>query len=337
MNLRHSIVTFAARLGGGRAVRVRLEPLAGGLESVSVLRADIVIEKRGRRRRVRFVAKLLEGPLVREVAIYERLVASSARGLAPALLGVDRLGTDKALLYLEAVCTQPAWPWRDTRASAEVLVQLARLHGAARPDTMATMPDWDYEAVLLGRARQALATLEEAPRRFLPLSLLRTRAPLRRLVRALPRFRAELLRYAPFGRAVIHGDVHSGNVLLVRRGERDRPVFVDWARARSGSPLEDVSSWLQSLGCWEPEARRRHDSLLGRYLRARDLPVRLGTDLRAAYWLAAASNVLAGAFHYHLSVALAGCRPGAAVRADSFGLAQAWARVLRRADAFWSA
>jgi hypothetical protein len=38
--------------------------------------------------------------------------------------------------------------------------------------------------------------------------------------------------------------------------------LIDWARARRGSPFEDVASWLHSLGCWEPEARRRHDSLL---------------------------------------------------------------------------
>src|SRR5919108_667753 len=78
------------------------------------------------------------------------------------------------------------------------------------------------------------------------------------------------------------------------RGPGSRAVLLDWARARRGSPLEDVSSWLQSLGYWELEARRRHDTLLRRYLKARAFAGELSRAVRDAYWLAAACNVLAG-------------------------------------------
>ena len=50
---------------------------------------------------------------------------------------------------------------------------------------------------------------------------------------------------------------------MVRKsGGQHEPVLIDWARARAGSPFEDVSSWLQSLGFWEPAVKRKHDTLL---------------------------------------------------------------------------
>jgi hypothetical protein len=64
-----------------------------------------------------------------------------------------------------------------------------------------------------------------------------------------------------------------------------------------------VASWLLSLGCWEPEAKRRHDSLLQCYLSARWLPLGLDAEFRRTYWLAAASNALAGALNYQVAVA----------------------------------
>jgi aminoglycoside phosphotransferase (APT) family kinase protein len=109
-------------------------------------------------------------------------------------------------------------------------------------------------------------------------------------------------------------------------------VLLDWGRARLGSPLEDVSCWLQSLGTWEPEARRRHDSLLASYLAARGLPPRLDRALRTAYWLAGASNALSGALLHHLSVLLDDAQPEAA-RWPAARSARDLVRVLRQADA----
>src|SRR5690606_30955587 len=109
--------------------------------------------------------------------------------------------------------------------------------------------------------------------------------------------------FRPLGSSFIHGDVHPGNVLVRARAGGAQPVLIDWGRARLGSPLEDVSSWLCSLGYWEPEARRRHDSLFRAYLSARGLGGPLSFDLRAAYWLASASNAFAGALRYHLALA----------------------------------
>jgi hypothetical protein len=124
-------------------------------------------------------------------------------------------------------------------------------------------------------------------------------------------------------------------VILRRHRGRDEPVLLDWGRARIGSPLEDVSSWLQSLGVWEPEARRRHDTLFGWYLAARGLDRRLGRDLRVAYWLAGASNALAGALSYHLSI-MVERRVSPARLTNARTAALGWLRVLRRADACWT-
>ena len=152
---------------------------------------------------------------------------------------------------------------------------------------------------------------------------------------ALPAIRAALLGAPPLGLAVIHGDVHSGNATV--RGERgtERAVLLDWGRARLGSPLEDVSSWLQSLGYWEPEARRRHDTLLRRYLAVRGLPTHLGSDLRSAYWLASSCNALAGALRYHLVVADGWGGAPSRARAEAARAARDHLRVIRRADAVW--
>lgn len=90
--------------------------------------------------------------------------------------------------------------------------------------------------------------------------------------------------------------------LRPRATENGEIAFIDWARARFGSPLEDLASWLHSLGWWEPEARRRHDTLLRVYLEARSSKQRITTELRTLYWYASASNGLSGAIRYHLLV-----------------------------------
>jgi aminoglycoside phosphotransferase (APT) family kinase protein len=89
------------------------------------------------------------------------------------------------------------------------------------------------------------------------LASLRQQAPaLRRVVAALPGMRRQLMSSSPLGQAVLHGDVHSGNVLIREVTGKRSAVLLDWARARLGSPLEDVSSWLESLGHWAPSPSR---------------------------------------------------------------------------------
>jgi aminoglycoside phosphotransferase (APT) family kinase protein len=153
---------------------------------------------------------------------------------------------------------------------------------------------------------------------------------LERAAAALPEMRHQL--FTAYGRTLIHGDAHPGNVLL-RRGTA---LLIDWGRARAGSPLEDVSSWVQTLGVWEPEARRGHDTLLARYVRARDLGHGLDGHLRQAHWIAGASNALAGALRYHLFV-ISDRSQTPRRRVDSWRAVAHWLRIIRRADACWRA
>ncbi|XXY48983.1 phosphotransferase [Sorangium sp. So ce269] len=317
---------------GDAAIDIR--PLQGGLCSDVAL---ITARLRGgaRPRRVALVAKAVDG--AREAAVYRRLSTSVARRFSPELLGAQRLGRRRWLLYLERIVPAHPWPWTDSAHTAQVLEQLARFHGETAPG--AALPAWDYEAESLAAARGTLSLAERLPRGEIP-ALARAMPALRRVVAALPAMRRQLLAFQPLGTTVIHGDVHPGNVMVRRRGGVAEPVLLDWARARVGSPLEDVSSWLQALGYWEPEARRRHDTLLAGYLAARGLAPALTRPLRDAYWFAAASNALAGALGYHLSIASdsrAG-QPAAAydARAAAARNAADWLRVIRRADACWS-
>jgi Ser/Thr protein kinase RdoA (MazF antagonist) len=155
-----------------------------------------------------------------------------------------------------------------------------------------------------------------------------------RLVAALPEIRRVLLASAPHA-AWIHGDMHPGNVILRRGAAGAEPVLLDWARARPGSPLEDVSAWVQSLGHWEPQARRFHDTLVRAYLAARGLEPRLDRQFRRLYWLAVACNALAGALRYHVDTLGQARTP--AQRATALTLTRKWLRVIRRADASWRA
>ncbi len=167
----------------------------------------------------------------------------------------------------------------------------------------------------------------------LPLHAASLRA-LRRVVHHLPAFRRALLRETPFPPALVHGDLHPGNVIVARAGGALAPRLLDWGRARRGAPLEDVASWIQSLGCWEPAARRRHDTLLAAYLRARGGAGGIPADVREACWLAGASNALAGAMLHHAGVAAdpAAARPA---RARAAWALHDWLRIIRRAAAVW--
>lgn len=334
-----ALSAFVSRHWGSLTeLRIRTRTLRGGLESPAVLAVEARFRDRWDRLRCEaFVVKLLSGEPAREACIYERLVTRCAADLAPALLGVERLEAGGCLLVLEKIRPVRRWPWRDPAAARDLIVRLAWLHASAPMDeAAASLPAWDYEGELHTRAAAAVEILEGLPRDadFTPLR--RSLPSLRRVAGRLPEMRLQLLALPGLGLAVLHGDVHPGNAMVRRRHARDVPVLLDWGRARIGSPLEDVASWLQSLGFWELEARRRHDTLLGAYLEARGLPPRADRALRDAYWIAAASNVLAGALLIHLWTAR-DLPAGSPARARAAQAARAALRIIRRAEACWRA
>jgi hypothetical protein len=313
------------------SLTIAVTPLRGGLEApeVGLVRARIAA---GHPRRLAFVIKRIAEHDSREIAAYEALM-SSASGvqLAPRLLGAMRI-PDGWYLFLERVRPWKRWPWATTSNAVLVLQNLAHVHAmlpAADPAC-----EWDYESALANSAQQTIALLEEMV--CLPeFTHLRPRIPaLRRIVSSLPRLRHDLAS-ALGGPAMLHGDVHPGNAMIrMRRGVKEA-VLLDWGRTRSGSPLEDVCSWLLSLGYWEPEARRRNDSLLQAYLAARGYSTRIARDLRDLYWLAGASNALAGALRYHLLVARGSLLSAPGRTPHATRAAADWLRVVRRADACW--
>jgi len=316
-------------------VLVEGKTLRGGIEASGVTLVTVRYRNQSNHQKMlRLVAKQLTGRPMREAAVYQRLVAAHAQHLAPRLLAVEGTGSGDILLVIEAVRRTASWPWRNLKAGEELLARLAEFHMATE-GAAALVPEWDYEAELQAVAEQTRTTLEQC-RTDPDLAVLTRDLPaLNRLVLALPAFRRQLLSERPFGCRPIHGDLHPGNVLMRRQGGQDKPILLDWGRARVASPLEDVSSWLQSVSYWEPEGRRRHDTLLTSYLSTLGMDRRLTTSLRAAYWMAAASNVLSGALLYHLCVAR-DCHRSRSQRTAAVTAARDALRVVRRADAWWS-
>jgi aminoglycoside phosphotransferase (APT) family kinase protein len=306
------------------ALRLHVRPLGGGLES-AVVRATLrgAAETPGGLPR-RFVIKELRGRQRREATVYQELWHAAAASPAARVLAIDCTG-DAHYLYLEDVRPLSAWPWAEADLAAVVCRTLATVHATLPPKTDILL-DWDYESELAHSARDTLAlalvAMDRSGRRHW-----RRLGDLRRVVAALPVLRARLMQS---GATVIHGDVHPGNVIVRRGRGPNRIVLIDWARARIGSPLEDVASWLHSLGCWESEARKRHDTLLRHYREARGATRELTAEFRTAYWFASASNGLAGAIRYHLAV-LGDPAAGELLRRSAQQALPAWERVIRRA------
>jgi aminoglycoside phosphotransferase (APT) family kinase protein len=274
-----------------------------------------------------FVAKPFADETSRELHVY-RLLTSTRQfaHLLPALLGWMFTGRNRGYTFLEWVPAEHPWPWQDLRSSSAVLEELAELHSCDPSENVHhAAANWDYEQELTESAHRTLAEYRRlfASNGGRPGNRPMLRA-LERLLAALPKVRRELLAFT--GTALLHGDVHTGNVILTSCDANPRPVFIDWARARLGSPLEDVASWVHSLGLWEPEVRRRHDTLLKCYLAARGSSMKLSGSFREACILAGACNALAGALRYHLSVIE--CCGGE----ESYRAAADWLRIVRRAD-----
>ncbi|MGY3622500.1 aminoglycoside phosphotransferase family protein [Bradyrhizobium sp. USDA 10063] len=331
-----AICGFLAEVAGARSrdEKVEVKAMRGGLESGVALVTSHVVGSGGRLRSVRFVLKRLEGRMMREADIYERLALWFAAESCPRLLRIIRFDQHHVYLCLEAVRRASAWPWADVSLSRELLTRMARFHVAATGSDD-HCPFWNYDADLERAALETLDALERS--RNVPALAMFTRdiPPVRRMALAHAKLRCELLSGGPLSARPIHGDLHTGNALARRRASVVEPILLDWGRARVGSPLEDVSSWLQTLGVWAPEIRCRHDSLFADYLAALGMERKLTPSIQNAYWLAGCSNALSGALAHHLRVA-ANADDGSRRRSSAVRLALAWLRIIRRADSCWS-
>lgn len=297
----------------GSSIR-SIAPLRGGLESV-VVRITVTSASGTRT----MIVKRLRGAHRREAERYRVLAGA---GVTPRLLGVAEDGDD-TFLVLEQLRPAVRWPWRDSRKSLLVLEHLARVHTLTHE--LPRLQEWRYEEDLEQSAAETVRVVRSSG---LTSADFGGRAgALRRVAALLPEARKQM--FAVLGTTLIHGDVHSGNVMMLGTEERPRMVLLDWARSRAGSPLEDVASWLQSLRPWEPAAARDHDSLFRAYLAAAGLSTVLTRELRSAYWVAAVSNVLAGALRHHLVAARTSS--GSARRKSLLQVRDAL-RVIRRAD-----
>lgn len=339
---RSSIAVLLARGSGEppRELSLEVAPLMGGLVSGSVQSVRARYRDRyGAPLTTELVIKQLDGPARREAGVYQALMRTSMRRLAPALLAVEPGVDGTVQLFIQQIAPKNIWPWQDEAAASSVLRALAALHESRAASALtAHVNDWDYEQELRARAAGLVECLERHGPALREAGVPLRMTLVRRLARRLSGLRQGLVSHAALPATVIHGDVHPGNVMIQEPALQEpgagahQPILLDWARARLGSPLEDVSSWLQSLGYWEPVARRRHDSLLGEYLRARGLDACPTRELRAAYWVAAASNCFAGSLQYHIGVATSS-EIGRDAREAAFAAVRDQLRILRRADA----
>src|SRR5919204_3565102 len=210
------VAAFVKRQCAGDVERVLLDvqPLLGGLESRAVARVQAEARVcRGSPRSFTFVVKRLDGPAKRELAMYDLLAAAGTRAI-PQRVGVEAVGPATTYLFLEWI---PAthWPWAEPALVSHVLEQLANIHAAlsgALPG--GSLGAWDYEAELMPTAEATLKTLEVAVQTSALAGLHRLAPALRRVVAALPGMRRQLMSSSPLGQSMLHGDVHSGNVLI---------------------------------------------------------------------------------------------------------------------------
>ncbi|MGH9632102.1 MAG: phosphotransferase family protein [Bryobacteraceae bacterium] len=326
-------MNFALQRHGNPAdLNLQAAPLLGGLENVGVFKVALTwTGTSGQLCSDTFVVKRTVNSTTRELAIWKELAGTLAASKMPMLYGAEWLGPRELYIYEEFVRQDDPWPWRNNSASVAVLKALADVHNAFlhRDDSL---PRWDYEAELLDSAQATVELFASAVYSGITLGDRPMLRALERVVTTLPVMRTVLKSWCPL--TLLHGDIHAGNAAVRYDQGGFSGVLLDWGRARFGSPLEDVSSWLQSVGYWEPEVKRRHDTLFRSYLRFRHLPDHLSPELRELYWIAAACNAMAGALRYHLSLMLDSERSDDE-RSGAFRALQDWLRIVRRADICW--
>lgn len=322
------------RFGELSNLHLEARELRGGLESRAVVRAVARFrDAEGHPRSWSWVVKRISAERLREVAVYRRLPPrGGALHYAPELLAIEEDHDGGAILHLEWIRPVRRWPWEDMATAKRVTSRLAQIHwdvdaqlGAAK------LPCWDYEGELAWSAVATVETVEQLPDDDSLRAIRRGLPAVRRMAEAAPRIRREIACWDGGSQVWIHGDLHPGNVLLRRTRGQSEPVLLDWARVRRGSRLEDLSSWVLSLTHWVPEARRRHDTLLRKYMEGSGGAGRLGGGFRDAYWLAGACNALAGALRYQIVVACES--PSQVQRGKAMTAACRWMRTVRRADA----
>jgi hypothetical protein len=312
-------------------VQLYFKPLQGGLCG-QVTRVVIRFLNPARNPRTQaVVVKQVSGVHARELYAYTGLKLPET--FAPRLHG-SHVTPEGVLLFLEWIHSTGEWPWRNVDETARVLRRLATLHASVPVDSLPPeLLAWDYESELADSTAATLEALESLPRKMRFARFRRSAPALARVASSLADMRRQLLAEFP---AIIHGDAHSGNLRFRRSGRRLNPVLLDWGRVRRGSALEDVCSWLHSLALWEPEARRRHDSLLQGYLAARGADVKLSRTIRDACWFASASNGLAGALRYYIGELQDAPEGSTAAEIAGWGAGH-WLRIISRADACWRA
>jgi aminoglycoside phosphotransferase (APT) family kinase protein len=181
--------------------------------------------------------------VTRERRFYEELAPRLRARLPRAYATGSVAGRDDGWVLLEEF--PPAQRWRPARAF-DVVRAIARVHA----QTLAQAPDWlprpfarDLVAQL-GHVPEGLERLEALQRRE---SLVRDLASPRalELARALLRVPERLRRaFADSPEAVIHRDLHPGNVWLPRGAE---PILFDWEAVCAGPPIFDVTLLCQYL------------------------------------------------------------------------------------------
>lgn len=199
-----------------------------------------------------------------EVGFY-REVRPSLDLEAPQLIGATFDGrTGRFVIVLEDLASRGAvfcdtLTKLTTDQTAQVLSQLARLHGA----TSQRMPtarwlgtnsgDAFLPLIAAGLPRLAGKVAERTPE-------LTATPEGERLLRSYRRWAPDLDTGPP---CVLHGDPHPGNVYLLADG--DGAGLLDWQAVRRGHPLRDVTYHLV-LGMTIPDRRAHERDLLAHYV-----------------------------------------------------------------------
>lgn len=143
---------------------------------------------------------------------------------APTVVDVTEVDGRSAIVF-ERIHGTPMWslmlaePWRIEELAGVLAACHRRILSAGPPDEMVALADR-----MVGKIDEVDQVSEQ------------DRADARELVRSLPR-----------GAALLHGDLHPGNVLMTADG----PVAIDWFDASVGHPVADVvrsSLLMRSFG-----------------------------------------------------------------------------------------